>query len=60
MPEEHKIIHVITEAMAVFILAPYLIYLSFKQDNPFDKYFLIFLAICTWVVDGYLLIMWLK
>lgn len=55
MPQNHKNLHIITEALAVFIITPIIIYIALKQSNDWYKYFLIILAIGTLIVDGYLL-----
>jgi hypothetical protein len=59
MPEAQRNLHIITESLAVFILAPILIYIGLKQKNQWYKSFLIILGIGTLIVDGYLLSQWI-
>jgi TctA family transporter len=55
MPAEQKNIHIITEALAVVVLAPYLSYLAIYHVKSNVHKFLIFLIVLTTlIVDGYL------
>lgn len=59
MAREHKIIHQITELLAVIIIVPFLINLLYKYKfKQFDKNFLIFFIIITIIIDGYLFFTW--
>lgn len=59
MPQQHKSLHMITEGLAIFILAPYLLYLSLTQHlNIFHRIALIIIVILTLIIDGYFLIQW--
>lgn len=53
-----KIIHIVFEALAVFVLIPYFIYLSF-QVAGLNKVALLSIAAMTLVVDGGLLLHYL-
>jgi len=57
MPAEDKRLHVVTEAIAVFILAPYLLYVS-RFTPGFHRYVVIIIALLTIIIDGYLLSKW--
>lgn len=58
MPDAERKLHIISEAIAVFIITPIIIYIAFQQKNKWYKYFLLLLSIGTIIVDGYLLIKW--
>lgn len=59
MPQQHKSLHMITEGLAIFVLAPYLLYLSLSQPlNMFHRIALIIIVILTLIIDGYFLIQW--
>ena len=59
MPLAQKKLHIISEFLAVLILVPYFIYLSKKVDT-INASFLLSLAFLTLLIDGYLLLQWLK
>jgi len=54
-----KYIHMLFELFAILILAPFFIYLAYKQTNNFDRYALIAVAAGTVIVDGGLFLRWL-
>lgn len=59
MARKHKIIHQITELLAVILLVPFLISLLYKYKfKDFDKNFLILIIILTIIIDGYLFFTW--
>jgi len=55
MPAREKEFHIITEALAVLIVAPALAYIGFQQHNPQYKIFLLGLSLLIVLIDGYLL-----
>lgn len=64
MPEKERKIHILTELLAVVMIAPYLIWLSWNIHNitkhtiNIHKNILLLIAIMTIIVDGYLLVRW--
>lgn len=56
MPLKDKNIHLFFEALAVFILAPYLLFLNITHiTHPVHKIIIYIIIIGTLLVDGYLL-----
>ena len=55
MPEEHRDFHIITEALSVFALVPYLFFLSYRV-SPVHKWILRLIILMCILVDGFLLI----
>jgi hypothetical protein len=49
-----KLVHMVAEAIAVFIITPYILWLSRKVEAP-HKQLLVLFAVATLVVDGLLL-----
>ena len=47
MPTEHKYLHIVTEACAVFLVAPLIIYIGMQQTNKLYKYFKLKLRIVS-------------
>jgi hypothetical protein len=56
MPPNDTKLHLIAEAVAVFIITPILFHIARNQTNRHYKIFLYLLAIGTLIVDGYLLL----
>jgi len=57
MSEKNREIHILFEALAV-ASAPYVLYLSTKQEKKEEQYFLIALGLGSLLIDGYLLYDW--
>jgi hypothetical protein len=58
MPQNDTKIHIITELLAVFVVAPLLIYIGLQQKNgEYELYgfILILIGLLTLALDGYLL-----
>ena len=58
-----KNIHIITEALAIFIVAPILIIFTIQHWNNINNFYKLFFVIfitLTILIDGYLLIQWFK
>ena len=59
MPQEDRTLHIVSEAIAVLVVVPWLIWIVWKKElSDIDRLFLLVLAIGTLLVDGYLLIKW--
>ena len=59
MPQEDRTLHIISEAIAILIVVPWLIWIVWKKEiSDLDRLFLIALAIGTLLIDGYLLVKW--
>lgn len=58
-----KNIHITTEALAIFIVAPILIIFTIQHWNNINNFYKLFFVIfitLTILIDGYLLIQWFK
>ena len=60
IPQEQVKVHKVTEAAAVFIGVPFLVYVASQTDNPFIKTGSMVFAGLTLLVDGGLLLAWRK
>jgi len=59
MPQEDRTLHIVSEAIAILIVVPWLIWIVWKKEiSDLDRLFLIVLAIGTLIIDGYLLVKW--
>jgi hypothetical protein len=58
MDKFQKQVHILTEAIAVFILVPTLFLIAKDQTNNSYKHTVRLIALGTLIVDGYLLIKW--
>lgn len=57
MPVKEKNIHIVTEVLAVIVIAPLLLWIAYSGNlSPTKRYVLIAMAIVTILVDGYLLL----
>jgi len=64
-PHERKFVHMFAEAFAFLIFAPYLLYLAWRirqgsMPTTLDVWFLVFIAVATFIVDGGLLYLFYK
>lgn len=60
MTSIRKFIHMVSETIAIVIIAPYMLFLAGKQSDITARVFLTLTAIGTFIVDGYLLWRWIK
>jgi hypothetical protein len=59
MAKEHKIIHQITELLAVILVVPFLMHLIYNYKlKPFHKFGLYLFIITTIIIDGTLFFSW--
>lgn len=60
MPQEHKLLHILTELFSVTMMVPFYLYLTRNYDlSKRDTQILYFLSIGSLLVDGYFAYQWL-
>lgn len=57
MPKQQANIHIFFEFLAIFFVAPYLLFMSTKIPQP-HRFLFILISIMTIIIDGYLLCKW--
>ncbi len=68
MPDEKDItvdpararMHMLSEGLAITVVAPYLLHLASKSRDPTDRLMLTGIGLGTLLVDGYLLSRWTR
>lgn len=60
MPKEEIVLHLASEAVAIFVVAPVLFYIAARGLNNYSKAFLILVGVLTLLVDGFLFYQWVS
>lgn len=60
MANDQRLLHQITELLAIIILVPFLLHIIIKYKlEKIDKYIIIVIIILTLLIDGYLFLTWM-